>query len=153
MRKIFYAESRQCKSCQADISARQLRCVFCVACSAKRKKAYERKKRRNRDQRLRAAGDVTSILRQRRTKATQRGLVFELTAETLPPIPTTCPVFKVPFGTHVGPPQLDRIDNSKGYVPGNVQWISGLANRIKNSATGLEILAVAKHTLKSELLR
>ena len=32
-------------------------------------------------------------------------------------------------------PSIDRIDNTKGYVPGNVFVISNRANRIKNNAT------------------
>ena len=39
-------------------------------------------------------------------------------------------------------PSLDRIIPAKGYVPGNVIWISTMANTIKQSATANEILAV-----------
>jgi hypothetical protein len=61
-------------------------------------------------------------------------------------------VFCVPFGGRVGPPSLDRVDSSRGYVPGNVQWISELANRIKSDATSAEVAAVAAFLLKHELL-
>ncbi len=37
---------------------------------------------------------------------------------------------------------LDRIDNSKGYIPGNVAVISWRANLIKNSSTLEELEAV-----------
>jgi hypothetical protein len=44
-------------------------------------------------------------------------------------------------------PSLDRIIPSKGYVPGNVVWISAYANLLKNTANADEILAVG-HWLK-----
>ena len=53
-------------------------------------------------------------------------------------IPIVCPVFDFRFevGNGKGPsdksPSLDRIDNTKGYIKGNIQVISFKANRIKN---------------------
>ena len=41
-------------------------------------------------------------------------------------------------------PSIDRIDNSKGYTPNNIWVISMLANSIKSTATGSQILRVAK---------
>lgn len=42
---------------------------------------------------------------------------------------------------------LDRIDSTKGYVPGNVQVISFLANRLKSNATVKELLQFARGIL------
>lgn len=63
--------------------------------------------------------------------------------------PNSCPIFGqefVWFGQKLGPfsPSLDRIDPSKGYVPGNVAVISQRANAIKSDANASEIEAVAK---------
>lgn len=48
-------------------------------------------------------------------------------------------------------PSIDRIDNSKGYIPGNVWVISGLANTVKANANGKQILLVAD-TLEAKVL-
>jgi hypothetical protein len=39
---------------------------------------------------------------------------------------------------------MDRIDNSRGYVKGNVIIVSQLANRIKTSATPDQIITVGQ---------
>lgn len=44
-------------------------------------------------------------------------------------------------------PSLDRIDSTKGYVPGNVQVISYKANTMKNDATEKELMLFAKWIL------
>ena len=56
-------------------------------------------------------------------------------------IPKTCPILGIDLKHKIGSsggsdnsPALDRIDNSKGYVRGNVQVISHLANMMKSSA-------------------
>ena len=48
-----------------------------------------------------------------------------------------CPIFKIPFTLTRGNafPELDRIDNNKGYIKGNVGWISHKANMIKYDYT------------------
>lgn len=111
---------------------------------------------RDRYRKLRSArrklGDPKVLVTDRRKTARARGVEFTITAATLPRVPKICPVFGVPFGGRVGPPNLDRIDSSKGYVPGNVQWISALANRIKSDATAAEVAAVSTFLLKHELL-
>jgi hypothetical protein len=43
---------------------------------------------------------------------------------------------------------LDRIDSTKGYVPGNVQVLSFLANRMKSDATKEQLVVFAKNILK-----
>ena len=72
-------------------------------------------------------------------------------------LPTHCPVLGIPLVTHAGKGKniqkdsysLDRIDPSKGYTKGNVQVISGLANRMKQNATPEELLLFAEWVFKT----
>ena len=57
-------------------------------------------------------------------------------------IPGVCPILKIPLnmnsgksGAYKNSPSLDRIDNNKSYVKGNVQVISQLANSMKGAAS------------------
>jgi hypothetical protein len=67
-------------------------------------------------------------------------------------IPDVCPVLGLPL-TVVGykrspnSPTLDRIDNSKGYVRGNIRVISWRANNLKSDATLGEALAIYEYML------
>ena len=69
-------------------------------------------------------------------------------------IPEYCPYLGIKLtnitgqGRHFTNPSLDRKDNSKGYVPGNVEVISWRANRMKSNATPNELLKFADAILK-----
>lgn len=58
-------------------------------------------------------------------------------------VPSTCPVLHIPLvfteAKSNNTPSLDRIDNTKGYVPGNVQVISWRANYMKRDMSPLDI--------------
>ena len=81
-----------------------------------------------------------------KARAKRDSVPFDLTLEYLEQIATDeCPIFKIKFewGTsnmgkgHMKPncPTLDRILPDKGYVKGNVAFISHKANRIKDNGT------------------
>lgn len=85
----------------------------------------------------------------KRSWCKKRGVQFDLTPEYLEGIWTgTCPVFGTPLNVPLkeargrgsnSTAHLDRFDPDKGYVEGNVCWISGRANRIKYDATLCEL--------------
>ena len=89
-----------------------------------------------------------------RSRAKRKNLPFNLTKEYLESIATDeCPIFKIPFewgqsGLGRGKqkqtaPTLDRILPHKGYVVGNVAFISERANRIKDNASMEEMYKIA----------
>lgn len=101
----------------------------------------------------------TNLCARARKRGRARGLEATITPADLI-WPTHCPVLGLELeypertgerkGQTMQPnwPSLDRWDNAKGYVPGNVFVISLRANSLKNSATYDEILRVAKYLSK-----
>jgi len=87
------------------------------------------------------------LLTDARGRARRRGIEFALTIEDVE-VPERCPVFDIQLvwnsvkRSH-NSPSLDRIEATKGYVPGNVWVISWRANDIKNDATPAELRRVA----------
>lgn len=84
------------------------------------------------------------VLSVAKSRARKKGLEFSITSADVP-VPAACPVLGVPLKKGVGKsdpcsPSIDRIDSSKGYVPGNVWVISYLANARKNDQSAKEIL-------------
>lgn len=77
------------------------------------------------------------------------GMEFNLSHSDLI-LPEVCPVLGIPLilgvaATHPSSPHVDRVDNSQGYIPGNVRIISGRANILKKDATVAEIRAILKY--------
>lgn len=83
-----------------------------------------------------------------KVRASIKGMAFTISPEDIV-IPERCPVFGLVLRIAKGyaddnSPELDRIDNLRGYVPGNVIVVSRRANRIKNNATITELMTVAR---------
>lgn len=118
-------------------------CPRCVTdASAKRRKdsyAYNRSREKFNEIKLRSR---------------ERGIEFSLSLEWLREAidnANTCPYLGVKLNITQeectsNPNQnksIDRIDSTKGYIPGNVVICSSRANRIKNDATIDELVAIA----------
>jgi hypothetical protein len=85
-------------------------------------------------------------------RALKNGLAFNLVPRDVV-IPKRCPVLGIRLvagdrSRKDASPSLDRINNSRGYVPGNVAVISWRANRIKGDATVDELAAVVRYLRK-----
>jgi hypothetical protein len=83
-------------------------------------------------------------------RARYRGIPFDIDIDDIV-IPAKCPILEVPLttdpnlGSRYSNASLDRIDNTKGYVKGNVRVISRLANMMKNEATAEQLKLFAKN--------
>ena len=81
------------------------------------------------------------IIRNSKYCAKRRGIHFDLQFTDFE-LPEKCPILGIKLeygagndGNSPSHATLDRIDNTKGYIPGNVMIISRLANAMKNEAT------------------
>jgi hypothetical protein len=106
---------------------------------------------RARDLRLASTDPAKLMHGNKKRHARALGIEFDIDKSDIV-IPERCPVLDIPLKMHVGSgragprpdsPSLDRIDPARGYVKGNVQVISGLANAMKNNATPEQLLKFA----------
>jgi hypothetical protein len=88
---------------------------------------------------------LPTLISKAKPGARARSLIFEIGPDDFDP-PTRCPILdcvldypSLNTGLQYNTPSLDRIDNSLGYVPGNVQIVSHRANKLKNDATLAEL--------------
>lgn len=96
------------------------------------------------DRQLRIDTPVKALLSSAYQRALKKNIPFSITESDIL-IPSECPILKVPFeyGTAYAM-SLDRRDNSKGYIPGNVWVISRKANSMKSDATSDELRKFAQ---------
>lgn len=88
-------------------------------------------------------------------RAKRLGQDFSITENDFD-IPITCPILGVRLGRVFSSkeergitPSLDRIDNSKGYIPGNIAVISYDANRYKSNLSLEQIQNLYNYTRKN----
>lgn len=88
-----------------------------------------------------------------RSRASSKGIEFTITIDDVI-VPDICPALGIPivmsYDAHSpNSPSLDRIDNTLGYIKGNVRVISRRANTIKNDATLEELRSIVKYVEES----
>lgn len=148
--QIKFFTGRACP--HGHVTERLVSSYQCVACLADRNstkvhKDYKNalaKKRRGDPERW-----IGQAIAYARRRALATGLEFEIEAHDVY-LPEICPVLGVKLILGGGrnsdcAPSLDRVDNTKGYVRGNVRVISSRANVIKRDATLPEIEAIASY--------
>lgn len=111
---------------------------------------------KKRDQSKWQEANIVSILfHSSKSRAKKKNIEFNIEKTDIV-IPKLCPILKIPFnhsryqGRRFNGASIDRIDPTKGYIKGNIQVISDLANRMKANATieQLKEFGVWTQTLK-----
>ena len=92
-------------------------------------------------------------IRDAKKRAKKFNIDFNLTeeyVESIYPKDGKCPALEIKLKRKDGAnaPSLDRIIPSLGYVEGNIQWVSKLANQIMSSATPDQVIQVGNYFKK-----
>lgn len=87
-------------------------------------------------------------------RAKEKGLDFNIDKNDIK-VFKNCPLLRIKLIRgkeifHDGSPTIDRINNKKGYVKGNVHVISHKANRMKNNSTLGQLKTLVKNLEKLE---
>lgn len=102
--------------------------------------------------RLRTDNPAKRLIRSTKNSARDKHLEHTITEEDLI-LPEYCPYLNLQInynagtGKHMLNPSVDRIDPTKGYVKGNVEVISNLANTMKCNASKELLIRFAKTIL------
>lgn len=89
------------------------------------------------------------LVQNARTRAKKYGVIFDISADDIH-IPEFCPYLGIklePF-SEWSSPSLDKIDPTLGYVKGNIQVVSLLANTMKSSASIEQLVTFAENVLR-----
>lgn len=100
----------------------------------------------------RARDPLARTFERARRRAAEKGIPFSLKRSDIPPVPERCPILGIKLEqarkkASPNSPALDRIRPERGYIPGNVQWLSHRANIMKNDAGPEELIAFARWAL------
>jgi len=97
-------------------------------------------------ERVKSSSAESKMLSRAKQRAKERGHEFNLELSDIS-IPSHCPVLGIKLVSHRGrsggnpeSPALDRIDNTRGYVKGNVMVVSHRANMMKVDASPEELI-------------
>jgi len=131
---------RECTNCGMIFRKTSKTVTLCNDCNSSRVKGESVEKK---------------MLRRAKQRAKDKDIEFNLAIEDVV-IPSHCPILGIELKMHKGrsggnpnSPALDRVDNDKGYVKGNVMVMSHLANMMKSSATTEEMIKFAEWVIKT----
>jgi hypothetical protein len=134
--KMFhYFNGKPCR--KGHLSQKYVSNMGCVECRNIKTKSLENRKISKEKYEELGTKYVKSMWWRAKKRSEKSGVNFDIRIDDIV-IPDVCPVFGFKFevGNGKGPtdksPSLDRIDNSKGYVKGNIQVISFKANKMKS---------------------
>lgn len=133
---------RQCTNCLVIYERTNPTVTLCGVCNSGRVKTQS---------------PEIKMWRRAKARATKYNIPFDIDVSDIV-IPEFCPVLGVPLvvfkgrsGGEDNSPALDRVDNSQGYVKGNILVISHLANMMKSSANPEQLVKFANWVLTTYL--
>lgn len=128
----------------------------CKSCRINSSKIYYKTERGKEQHRLqesirRSDNPKANLLALAKQRAKRKNIEFSITAEDIN-IPNVCPVLGIDIRSNSklndNSPSIDRINNSLGYIPGNVMVISWRANRLKSDGSTLELEKILSYMYK-----
>lgn len=151
-------EPRPCRNCGNVFQPRVGNQFYCTSDPCKQRsrrvsytnsaeKYRERNKTKEYMARWRSRNPSSVLYRAAKNRAKTKGIEFTIEVSDVV-VPNTCPVLGIEIsigGNRNNSPSLDRIDNSKGYVKGNVCVISFRANALKSDGTLEELRAISRY--------
>lgn len=146
--EILDHEFKQCSVCHLELPLRKFnvgssRCISCVSEKAKQN---------------RLNNPAKTAWERARARAKKNGTEFTITPEDVAAVWTnTCPIYQMPLVTNQGKPDgnshsIDRINNDKGYIPGNIAIVSMRFNSEKRNLSP-ELLRRMLAYMESQLPR
>ena len=146
-------DERVCKNCET-IFTRIVRAGQ-LYCTPKCRKDFWNKECSSSSPKWHKSNPAKVMLRSARHRAKKQGLPFNITIDDIV-IPEVCPVLGIQLECNAGTgsakqnsPSLDKIIPELGYVVGNVQVISYLANVMKHDATPEQLINFALWVLET----
>jgi hypothetical protein len=128
-------------------------CFICKDCYSIIGKTRDKNKLRESHRIYRESNPIKFMVWNAKKRSKKYNLAFNITIDDII-IPKKCPYLDIELTNYQGSGRqdsnvsLDRIIPELGYVKGNIEVISELANRMKNNATKEQLIEFSKNILK-----